>query len=57
MDRKIRRQGPLTRAARVDRRLVRRLNAALNTNQPGIAARVRAERAAHWAAFDSVHAY
>lgn len=47
------RPGPLTRAVVRDRRLTRQLDAALNTNQPGIVRRVRAELAAHWAAYDA----
>jgi hypothetical protein len=51
---KLRRSGRLTRAALRDRRLVRQLDAALYTNQPGLARRIREERDANWALYDSV---
>lgn len=53
---RLRRPGPLTRAVVRDRRLTRQLDAALNTNQPGIVRRVRAERAALWAEYDALAA-
>jgi hypothetical protein len=51
---KLRRSGRLTRAVVRDMRLTRQLDAALNTGQSGLARRIREERDANWALYDSV---